>query len=82
MSGVRVRETEAGDQCSACVASRKSIVDAYFDGYIAGSIEMAIVGEPGAKGVHFCLAHERMSTEALHRLQVQLEAEMKRRGLT
>lgn len=57
-------------ECPACVASRRSTVDAFFLGFRAG-FRNSVVAHIEGKGevsnreaVRFCLAHDRMKTEA------------------
>lgn len=57
--------------CPACIASRKSVVDAFFAGYRVGYTETVRAGlerevpeAAAAFGVaSFCLPHEKMLTE-------------------
>lgn len=67
-----------GDECPACVASRASVVDAYFAGYLAGSIEMVLADDPHC-GLVFCTPHEIMATKTIATMAAALN---KRSGLT
>lgn len=62
-------------ECIACRASRRTTVDAFFEGYLAGAVEMATVNDLIAPehALSFCLAHERMATEAMAALSRQLD---------
>ncbi len=56
--------------CVACIASRRSTVDAFFSGFRAGfrnSVIAHIQGKGEVSDVDapvFCLAHDKMMTEA------------------
>lgn len=59
-----------GDECVACIASRRSTVDAFLHGFRAGFRNSVIAhiegagGVPTVEGPKFCLTHDRMVTEA------------------
>lgn len=66
------RTSSAKDECPACVASRRSVVDAYFDGYLAGAVEMTLSEirtaqpeDPDAGMLVFCVPHEVMATRVI-----------------
>jgi hypothetical protein len=49
------------EECAACKASRKRVVDAFFDGYFGGSLD-AIADDNVTK---FCLVHEQLLTKLI-----------------
>lgn len=57
-------------ECVLCIASRRTTVDAYLLGFLAGFRRAVIATIDGQGGTHdlqeprFCLAHEKMVTEA------------------
>lgn len=56
--------------CVVCIASRRSVVDAFMAGFRTGFKQSVIATAEGAGEVHdikhpsYCLAHERMMTQA------------------
>ena len=69
-------------ECAACVASRRSVVDSFFLGFRAGHSAAVNALHNGGDGETyfsieepiFCLAHDKMMTEAyLAEIKQQLE---------
>lgn len=66
----RVKTLGDGETCAACVASRRSVVDAFFLGFRAGfnsAVVAAVEGRGEVDNIErpvFCVAHEKMSIEA------------------
>lgn len=59
----------------ACRASRRSVEDAYFEGYLAGAIEIVLSELPSSVGqLKFCLPHEIMVARVMQKLNNSLAA--------
>lgn len=70
----------AGDpNCPACRASTKRVVDAYFDGYLAGAVEMA-ASDGACEHLVFCTPHELMATRVIAAMAAKLQGAEPRQG--
>lgn len=53
--------------CAACIASRRSVVDSFMEGYLAGFRTAVVTANEDLKDVQppqFCLEHDKMIIEA------------------